>query len=206
MARGDRCTAAPCERPTLSRGLCAAHYKKWRAAGSPEMYHACSCGELFVVGVTKNTHCSPACRKQAQYRAKKAARDADPELVAADLAARRARHAALDPDVKAARNRKATLAHYGLTEEDYANLLSEQGGVCAICRKTPKGSLAVDHDHKTKSVRGLLCAFCNHRVLGGVHGVDILRSALAYLENPPAAHVVPNAKVAKEHRRRRRVN
>jgi len=51
---------------------------------------------------------------------------------------------------------------------DYAVKLQAQGGVCALCghseTKRVKGtlaSLAVDHDHQTGQVRGLLCGSCN---------------------------------------------
>jgi hypothetical protein len=53
---------------------------------------------------------------------------------------------------------------YGITEEYYEGLLEFQGGRCWICGYTPgegKRKLAVDHDHKTGSVRGLLCHRCN---------------------------------------------
>ena len=57
------------------------------------------------------------------------------------------------------------VAKYGMSAEDYLQLLSEQGGVCAICKQAPKSiSLAVDHDHTTGAVRGLLCAPCNRHV------------------------------------------
>ena len=51
---------------------------------------------------------------------------------------------------------------YGLRPGEYAELLAKQGGKCAICRKVPrKRYLAVDHDHATGKIRGLLCFFCN---------------------------------------------
>lgn len=57
---------------------------------------------------------------------------------------------------------------YGITPEQYDQMLSEQQGVCAICNSTPESDrnrelqrLAVDHDHDTGEVRGLLCARCN---------------------------------------------
>lgn len=50
-----------------------------------------------------------------------------------------------------------------ITPEDYINLLERQHGVCAICGGvSPKGHrLAVDHNHDTGYVRGLLCYRCN---------------------------------------------
>lgn len=44
----------------------------------------------------------------------------------------------------------------------YNDLLHRQGGICAICGSPPGSKrLAIDHDHKTDKVRGLLCFRCN---------------------------------------------
>lgn len=53
---------------------------------------------------------------------------------------------------------------YGVSLEEYEEMLKIQNNVCAICGKPPrkgKRSLSVDHDHKTGKVRGLLCNNCN---------------------------------------------
>lgn len=52
---------------------------------------------------------------------------------------------------------------YGLGPGEYHSLYLLQGGVCAICRRAKGISkrLAVDHDHRTGRVRGLLCGPCN---------------------------------------------
>lgn len=51
---------------------------------------------------------------------------------------------------------------FGLTLDEYENLLRRQGGRCAVCGRRPgKASLHVDHDHKTGDIRGLLCFRCN---------------------------------------------
>src|SRR5438046_1388392 len=65
------------------------------------------------------------------------------------------------------RRARHLMATYGMTIETYERLLRFQGGLCAICRRPPKRRrLAVDHNHKTGAIRGLLCFACNHRVLG----------------------------------------
>lgn len=48
---------------------------------------------------------------------------------------------------------------YGLTLEQYQEMLEAAQGVCPICKQERK--LVVDHDHKTGRVRGLLCQRCN---------------------------------------------
>src|SRR5512137_1519538 len=52
---------------------------------------------------------------------------------------------------------------YGLTPEQYDVLFRKQKGVCAICGRPPpkRSRLAVDHNHKTAAIRGLLCHLCN---------------------------------------------
>jgi hypothetical protein len=65
------------------------------------------------------------------------------------------------------------LRTYGISPEEFATLIAEQDGKCAICREPPNGkangrarsghlpSLHVDHDHDTGKIRGLLCGPCN---------------------------------------------
>ena len=86
---------------------------------------------------------------------------------------------------------------FGITSEIYDSLFKSQGGVCAICSKPPKEGtrLHVDHDHKSLEIRGLLCAFCNHRLLGYMRDDSkLLRSAATYLENSRTGLLAPAKK------------
>lgn len=74
---------------------------------------------------------------------------------------------------------------YGVTVEQYREMLARQGGVCAVCQREPDDaarSLCVDHDHETGAVRGLLCRPCNAAIGLLEEDPDRLRAALAYLE------------------------
>jgi len=59
---------------------------------------------------------------------------------------------------------RALKRQFGLTLKDYEKMAASCGNVCAICGLAPRGGrrLAVDHDHKTGAIRGLLCGGCNY--------------------------------------------
>lgn len=79
--------------------------------------------------------------------------------------------------------------HYGLTLAQYETLSAKQNGACAICKRAETQQqhgkvvrLAVDHDHKTGKVRGLLCVACNLALGKMNHDLERLRAAIQYLE------------------------
>ncbi len=83
--------------------------------------------------------------------------------------------------------RKYKLAQYGITPEEYDQRLSEQKGVCAICFEPCSSgrALAVDHDHASGEVHGLLCTKCNLG-LGFLNDDPArMRSAQKYLVRGP---------------------
>lgn len=72
---------------------------------------------------------------------------------------------------------------YGVGLDWYEQRLKEQNYSCAICKKHQshfKKRLAVDHDHKTGEVRGLLCFSCNKRFVGR-HTKESVLKLVAYL-------------------------
>lgn len=76
---------------------------------------------------------------------------------------------------------------FNMTPQDYEAILTLQGGVCALCKRPPKTvRLAVDHDHKTGLIRGLLCQWCNRAI--GQFRDDIARvnALVKYFTDPPA--------------------
>lgn len=88
------------------------------------------------------------------------------------------------------KEREATLKYnYGLTLLQYETILKSQEGVCVICglpeTKKYRGKiicLAVDHDHKTGKIRGLLCSRCNTAIGLAKDDPQILRNMAKYLE------------------------
>jgi hypothetical protein len=67
---------------------------------------------------------------------------------------------------------------FNLTQEEYNDMLKAQNGVCATCNQKCKtgNHLAVDHDHKTGKIRGLLCKDCNT-------SLGLLKEDIQILEN-----------------------
>lgn len=89
---------------------------------------------------------------------------------------------------RAKRWRDASLATYGITAEDYEEMLARQGGKCCVCGGLNRGRrLAVDHDHETGRVRGLLCNRCNTAIGLLREDPDLLAEALVYLVGPTAS-------------------
>jgi hypothetical protein len=137
------------------------------------MSRNCACGASETNGgefYAKGSRCKP-CHRQAMRSIHHANR-------AANNVARRERY---------------LLHSYGLTPSGFDAMLTAQGGGCAICSAPEpggRGSFHVDHDHKCcpgkkscgKCVRGLLCDWCNRRVLPVLENDTLVDRATAYLE------------------------
>lgn len=84
------------------------------------------------------------------------------------------------------RKRKWNLkTRFKITIEDYNIMFNKQDGCCAICNKHQtffNKRFAVDHDHKTGQIRGLLCDACNLGLGKFDDNVDNLINAIKYLQ------------------------
>ena len=77
---------------------------------------------------------------------------------------------------------------FGISQEQYDQMLKDQNGACKICGKPEIAvyksgkvkQLAVDHDHTTGEIRGLLCGTCN-TAIGSLNSVELLLKAVEYL-------------------------
>lgn len=97
---------------------------------------------------------------------------------------------------------------YGITLEEYDDLLRKQDEKCAVCMRHYtefSKNLAVDHDHTTGEVRGLLCTYCNQRVVGRYkrETAEFLLRAYTYLTGVYTGMFVP--KKSKKRRSKRKL-
>ena len=74
---------------------------------------------------------------------------------------------------------------FGIGLADYHRMFAEQGGCCAICKTNDTGkrkAFAIDHNHITGAVRGLLCSNCNTGIGNLRDDIGLLKDAIQYLE------------------------
>lgn len=116
---------------------------------------------------------------------------------------RKNRKSGIQPYCKECHNKKMRLKYssetmrnydlnkkYGINLDDYELFINKQNGCCKICNihvsqinKKHKKYLCVDHCHKTKLIRGLLCDKCNRGIGLLQDNHEILLSAYNYLKN-----------------------
>ena len=87
------------------------------------------------------------------------------------------------------RRNAAFKRRYGITLEQYEQMVKDQNNQCLICERQPDGYgapqsrvLSVDHCHTSGKIRGLLCHRCNTALGALREDTDIIKKALAYIE------------------------
>lgn len=90
-----------------------------------------------------------------------------------------------------ARDRNKNLQiNYGITTKEFDERLEAQGNKCPICNRHISGDVEygskekanVDHDHRTKKIRGILCRNCNMGLGSFGDDIEVLIGAVVYLQ------------------------
>ena len=88
------------------------------------------------------------------------------------------------PEVREARIRRDLKNFYGITLEQYNQMVIDQGGKCPLCTRHQDEltrRLVVDHCHETGRVRGLLCNECNKGIGLLKDNPSIMERAIRYV-------------------------
>lgn len=190
MAQG-MCSVEGCGRvEKLRRTWCALHYTRWKRHGdplvtkNPNLYRSTVCIECgvdlpSVHQARKRCETCVVVVKRRRWR-EEYHRQPKEQILARMRAYREANPEKLDQQARKWYLRKM----YGISVEDYDELVAKQKGLCLICEQldTSGKRLAVDHHHDTGLVRGLLCARCNLGLGYFTDDPERLRRAAAYLE------------------------
>ena len=92
-----------------------------------------------------------------------------------------------DPEYRKKASLRNKVRLYGMTEEQFGNMLAEQSGLCALCHEPLFGSKGrspvIDHNHVTGKVRGILHNNCNIAIGMLQDYPSKLRKAAEYLES-----------------------
>jgi hypothetical protein len=208
------CCLPECDKPPRARGWCHNHYSNWHRTGNPVAIRSyvkggrtCDfpeCGKPhdsngLCRGHVAQRDAGRPLSPLGEYRrttdrddqGRKQCRDCDEWFPPADFTRRASTADGLNTVCGPCdRNRKMRIM-YGITTDDYARLLDEQGGCCAICGRVNESGVeyAVDHDHACcpgrnacgKCVRGLLCSPCNTGLGMFRDDPEVLGAAAAYL-------------------------
>lgn len=189
-----------CLDPILASGLCSKHYQRARKTGTlptdkrPTWHRlsnvddvdrtaTCSiCGPVKInikfkkdgrVHRTCIIHHNAVCRARDYRRRIREGRS---------HALPKGRRRSWTTEELANKKLMKVLTKYGLSLQQYNDLLAKQEEKCAICHAT--SPLVIDHCHETKAVRGLLCLNCNFALGFMRDNPEIALAAAAYLMGP----------------------
>ncbi len=90
---------------------------------------------------------------------------------------------------------------YGIDRSEWEQIWEYQGKRCGICRREPKPGevFHTDHEHAVKQsgpIRGILCPYCNTRLVGRLKSHERAQQLADYLRDPPASKALGRTVVA----------
>jgi hypothetical protein len=97
---------------------------------------------------------------------------------------------------------------YGVTHAEFMAQWDRQAGRCSICTEAlpdlmeyegRRRGYAIDHNHETGKFRGILCLNCNSLLGMAKDSVQVLQSAIGYLEQNGSygAYLMDNMRAAR---------
>ena len=160
--------------------------KEARQAGSKYYYNGKACPQGHVVERSTSGHSCVQCQRERR----KTSRRENPEKEKKYNENQKTRMRDLYKNSEDHRNKvrnDSFQRHYGLSIEEYEALVKKQKGKCQVCgvheSEQKKKRLAVDHSHKTKEIRGLLCQDCNLMLGQFEDDPLLLNAACKYLKS-----------------------
>lgn len=163
MKKASGCATAKCDRRVKARGLCERCYQIWHRSGTfqPALTFTAAPHRLTDVDVEAATGVCSVCgptdvriRKSKGHECMTVRRRSTAESNAKRPRGNR------KPVTPASAWRDRLKSAYGMTLDDWHNLILEQEGRCAICNEQMREP-NTDHCHSTGRVRGILCRPCN---------------------------------------------
>lgn len=93
------------------------------------------------------------------------------------------------------------LKTYGLTPDEWELIWHHQGARCAVCLRSPRPgeTFHLDHEHQSGQsgpVRGILCPYCNTRLVGRLKSAERAQALADYLTHPPAVSALGKTVIA----------
>jgi Autographiviridae endonuclease VII len=147
------------------------------------------CDACLALRATGHRRCS-SCGEIRPFAEFNKSRQLDVQSRCRDCCQEHERIRAQDPAEKRRARSSRLMRSFGITADEFDELLSRQGGGCAICGDTPTDeNLHVDHDHACcpgdrtcgRCIRGLLCRYCNQALGLLKDSVARAESAASYL-------------------------
>jgi len=148
------------DRPVYCRNLCKSCYYKWLKNNNPEFHERQKLNSRKWALENKE-------KKKLSNKKYKVKQD------------------------KETQKNRMLLSTYGITIIDYNFILEKQNNCCYICKKHKskfKKDLAVDHNHITGEIRGLLCFRCNFGLSYFSENLETLQNAVEYLSKDDSLH------------------
>jgi hypothetical protein len=151
------------------------------------------CDKEFEAYRPSNIYCSEHCRNTVNH--------AKPE----QAAKRKQRSKRWGQEKKDHRRNYQLLYTYGISLEKYWEILHSQDDQCKVCKKhisEAKRLFAVDHDHKTGEIFGILCDYCNRQLIGRIRKPELFLAAAKYLEKGLGLFVPPKKKKKRKRKKK----